>query len=100
MRKIVGFMAACLGLVALVLLVIWISGGFEDVRLSPAGWTAYALGVVLTSVLGTALMALVFYSDRSGQDEASGGTAELVRATSRTGEETAARRPRRRTRPS
>ena len=86
MRQIVGFTAACLGLVALVLLVIWTMGGFEDVRLSPAGWTAYALGVVLTSVLGTALMALVFYSDRSGQNEASGGTAESARGKSRKGE--------------
>ena len=92
-QEIVGLVAACLGLVALVLLVIWTTGGFEDVRLTLAGWTAYALGVVLTSVLGTALMALVFYSDRSGQDEASGGTAESVRATSRTGEEPAAGRP-------
>jgi len=66
---LVGFSAACLGLVGLVLLVVWATGGFEDVHLSLAGWIAYGLGVVLTSVLGVGLMALVFYSDRSGGDE-------------------------------
>ena len=72
MRRLVGFSAACLGLIALVLLVIWIMGGFENVHLSLAGWIAYVLGVVLTSVLGVALMALVFYSDRSGRDASAG----------------------------
>jgi hypothetical protein len=69
---LVGFSAACLGLVGLVLLVVWATGGFEDVHLSLAGWIAYGLGVVLTSVLGVGLMALVFYSDRSGRDESAG----------------------------
>ena len=54
------------------LLVIRIMGGFESVHLSLAGWIAYGLGVVLTSVLGVGLMALVFYSDRSGRDESAG----------------------------
>jgi hypothetical protein len=69
---LVGFSAACLGFVGLVLLVVWIMGGFEDVHLSLAGWIAYGLGVVLTSTLGVGLMALVFYSDRSGRDESAG----------------------------
>ena len=69
---LVGFSAACLGFVGLVLLVVWTVGGFEDVHLSPAGWIAYGLGVVLTSALGVGLMALVFYSDRSGRDESAG----------------------------
>jgi hypothetical protein len=69
MRRMVGFSAACLGFIALVLLVIWVMGGFENAHLSLAGWIAYGLGVVLTSVLGVGLMALVFYSDRSGGDE-------------------------------
>jgi len=33
------------------------------------GWLALVLGVVLTSVLGAALMALTFHSSRSGHDE-------------------------------
>jgi hypothetical protein len=69
---LVGFSAACLGFIGLVLLVVWIMGGFESVHLSLAGWIAYGLGVVLTSVLGVGLMALVFYSDRSGRDESAG----------------------------
>src|SRR4051812_34395355 len=72
MQRLVGFSAACLGFIALVLLVIWIMGGFSNVHLSLAGWIAYILGVVLTSVLGVTLMALVFYSDRSGRDESAG----------------------------
>ena len=72
MRRLVGFSAVCLGFIALVLLVIWIMGGFSNVHLSLAGWIAYGLGVVLTSVLGVVLMALVFYSDRSGRDESAG----------------------------
>ena len=72
MRRMVGFSAACLGFIALVLLVIWVMGGFENAHLSLAGWIAYGLGVVLTSVLGVGLMALVFYSDRSGRDESAG----------------------------
>jgi uncharacterized integral membrane protein len=71
-HPLVGFSVACLGFIALVLLVIWIMGGFESVHLSLAGWIAYGLGVVLTSVLGVGLMALVFYSDRSGRDESAG----------------------------
>jgi hypothetical protein len=37
------------------------------------GWIAFTLGVVVTSLLGVGLMALVFHSDRSGQDESAGG---------------------------
>ena len=62
MRRLVGFSAACLGLIALVLLVIWIMGGFENVHLSLAGRIAYGLGVVPASVLGVASMALVFHA--------------------------------------
>src|SRR3954454_23262258 len=72
MQRLFGFSAACLGFIALVLLVIWVMGGFENVHLSLAGWIAYMLGVVLTSVLGVVLMALVFHSDRSGRDERAG----------------------------
>ena len=73
MRWIGGFSAACLGFIALVMLVIWIMGGFAGGNLSVSGWIALFLGIVLTSVLGVTLMALVFYSDRSGQDERAGG---------------------------
>ena len=54
------------------LLVIRIMGGFENVQLSLAGWIACMLGVVVTSVLGVVLTALLFHSDRSGRDESAG----------------------------
>jgi hypothetical protein len=74
-HPLVGFSAACLGLIGLVLMLVWAIGGFEDVHLSLAGWIAYGLGVVLTNALGVGLVMLVFYSDRSGRDE----SAEEVR---------------------
>jgi hypothetical protein len=73
MRQIVGFSAACLGFIALVMLIVWFMGAFEGGNLSVHGWIALTLGTVLTSALGVALMALVFHSDRSGRDESAGG---------------------------
>lgn len=73
MRRIVSFSAGCLGFIALVLLVIWIMGGFEGANLGMHGWIAISLGMAVTSALGVGLMALVFHSDRSGQDESAGG---------------------------
>jgi hypothetical protein len=46
--------------------------GFENVGLSLAGWIAYGLGAVLTSVLGVVPMAPVFHGDRSRQDGSAG----------------------------
>lgn len=74
MRRIVGFSAACLGLIALVVLIVLVMGGFEFMGdLGVHGWIAFTLGVVVTSVLGVGLMALVFHSDRSGHDESARG---------------------------
>jgi len=42
-----------------------------DVGLSPAGWLALALGVLVTLALGNGLMARVFISSRRGWDEPS-----------------------------
>ena len=73
MRQIVGYSAACLGFIASVLFIVWAMGAFEGGDLSVHGWIALTLGTVLTSVLAVVLMALVFYSDRSGRDESAGG---------------------------
>ena len=73
MRRIVGFSAACLGFIAFVMLIVWVMGAFEGANLGFHGWIAITLGMTITSALGVALMALVFYSDRSGQDERAGG---------------------------
>lgn len=46
---------------------VWISLG--DVTMSGHGVTALVLGVVVSIALGAGLMALVFFSHRSGHDE-------------------------------
>ena len=42
----------------------------HDTSLGVHGWTAMALGVVFSLVVGVGLMTLVFYSSRHGYDEA------------------------------
>jgi hypothetical protein len=67
------FVAGSLGgAVALVLLFL----GFFGVRqlgLSLNGAIALMLGIVLSIGLAVGLMALIFYSDRSGRDDMAGG---------------------------
>ena len=70
MRRLVVFSLACLGFIALVMLVVLVMGGAEFLSgMGAAGWIAFIFGVVATSALGVGLMALVFYSDEHGQDE-------------------------------
>ena len=72
MRWTLGFVGGCLGLIAFVLLVLWVSNDFAGLGLSGHGVAALILGSVLSSALAIGLMALVFHSDRSGQDERAG----------------------------
>lgn len=62
-------LAALFGILALV---IWYAvhawGLLGDVSISPLGWFFLCLGVVLTIAVGAGLMALLFYSNRSGKD--------------------------------
>jgi hypothetical protein len=69
MRWLAYFAILSLALFATVLLVLWATGSFEGAGLSASGWAALFLGITLTSALGIALMALVFYSDRQGADD-------------------------------
>ena len=55
--------------IAVVLTLLWAFSGFHGLGLDAAGTVALMLGIVVTSALGVALMALVFYSDRSNVDE-------------------------------
>lgn len=63
-------------LLALVLWAGWI--GFtgwnleSDVQMSGHGYAAMTIGIVMSLVVGIALMTLVFYSSRKGYDEAAG----------------------------
>ncbi len=71
-RWIAIFCGACVGAVAIVLLLIWAMNGFVSLRsigLSGNVLVALILGIVLSTGLGVGLMGLVFYSDRSARDE-------------------------------
>jgi hypothetical protein len=68
-RWLVNFAAMSFGTVALILGVIWLVGGFEDMGLSRDGKIALIIAVAMTVLMSFGLMALVFYSDRSGHDD-------------------------------
>ena len=61
------------GGVAALLLLIWAFFGFQSLGLDVPGTIALILGVVLTISVAVALMALIFYSNRSGRDDMVGG---------------------------
>ncbi|MDR6659449.1 hypothetical protein AB7813_13970 [Tardiphaga sp. 20_F10_N6_6] len=48
-------------------MMAWTSA--EDAEMSIHGWIALALGTVFSLVIGCGLMALMFYSNRSGYDD-------------------------------
>ena len=68
MKRALLFVSVCLAGIAAVLVVAWLSGGFERVGLDANIVVALLLGIGFSSLLGVGLMALIFYSDRSGQD--------------------------------
>jgi hypothetical protein len=47
---------------------IWNAGG--DVEMGVHGWIALTIGTIFSLVIGFGLMALMFFSNRSGHDEA------------------------------
>jgi hypothetical protein len=61
-----------------ILMTFWVVVGFGSLGLDEFGIGALILGVAFTVGLGIGLMALTFYSDRSGQDD-SAGTTRLAR---------------------
>jgi hypothetical protein len=56
------------GLTAIWMVAAWNSAG--DVEMSKHGWMALGLGTFFSIVIGCGLMALMFYSSRTGHDEA------------------------------
>ena len=54
---------------AVVLVGIWAIAGFTTFGLHGAAAIALVLAVVLSCEVGIFLMALMFYSERSGQDD-------------------------------
>jgi hypothetical protein len=69
-RWILWFSLASVAGVAVLLVMFWLLGGFADLAISGHGVAALIGTVVLVLVVGVGLMALVFYSNRSGRDAA------------------------------
>ena|SRR5450432_2899057 len=63
------FVPACVAGIAAVLLIIWLAGGFQGTALDANITVALVLGILFSSLLGVGLMGLIFYSNRSGQDD-------------------------------
>jgi hypothetical protein len=68
-RWVRNFTMSCVGLLAFVYLALWAFNGFHGIGLDLQAMIALTLGTILTAALGVGLMGLVFYSDRSGQDD-------------------------------
>ncbi|HYE50707.1 MAG TPA: hypothetical protein VEB20_14025 [Azospirillaceae bacterium] len=73
MRWIAWFSALSMGLVGVVLFALWAWTGFEGFGISVRGTIALVVGGLLTVALAVGLMALVFHSARTGQDERTHG---------------------------
>jgi hypothetical protein len=73
MRWIGRFSAVSAGTIAAMLLLFWALTGFADPDLDTNGVVAMLLGIVASSGLAIGLMALIFYSNRTEQDEAAHG---------------------------
>jgi hypothetical protein len=71
MRNSILLVAVLLGLLAATGVFAY-HGLFHshDTPLGVHGWTAMAIGIVFSLIVGIGLMALVFYSSRHGYDEA------------------------------
>ena len=54
---------------AVVVAIAAFWSGTGDSEISPAGWFAMGLGIIVTLALGIGLMSLVFFSSRRGYDE-------------------------------
>jgi hypothetical protein len=69
MKWIVTYSLASVGAIAAILGLLWAANGFTTGGLSGHGIAAVTLGVTISVLLAVGLMALVFYSNRSGRDE-------------------------------
>src|SRR5579862_2235278 len=68
-RWLLNYALMSFGTVAVMMGVIWAVGGFTDMGLSRDGVIALTIACAMTVFLSFGLMALVFYSGRSGHDE-------------------------------
>jgi hypothetical protein len=65
---LLGILLFLFGLTAIWSVAAWNSAG--DVEMSKHGWIAMGLGTFFSIVIGCGLMALMFYSSRTGRDDA------------------------------
>lgn len=65
---LLGALAAILIVTVVWATTVWTST--SEVPMSKHGWIALGLGTVFSLVIGCGLMALMFFSSRSGHDEA------------------------------
>jgi hypothetical protein len=65
--------AGLLAVAALLALGVYTWQSLGDVPMDANGYIALVLGVIGTVALGGGLMALLFYSNRHGYDDAAGG---------------------------
>jgi hypothetical protein len=62
-------LSVLVGLLIVAIVVLFVGWDPEqNAAMTGAGYTAMALGIVATLALGIGLMALIFYSNRSGRD--------------------------------
>ena len=67
-KWIVNYSLACIGAFVGLLAFMWALSGFDFSGVSTAGLVAIILGTAFMVLVTVGLMGLVFYSDRSGQD--------------------------------
>src|SRR5262245_57412365 len=68
-KWIVNYSLACIGGTAGLLAFMCALAGFDFTGVSTAGLVAIVLGTTVMVLVTVGLMGLVFYSDRSGQDD-------------------------------
>ena len=69
MKWILTYSLACSGAIGAVLVLAWAFGGIDTEGISAHGIIAIVLGTMFTVLVAVGLMALIFYSNRSGQDD-------------------------------
>ncbi len=64
----IALVVLALFLAAAIWYAIWAWGRMSGVEISTAGWIFLVAGVFFTILVGGGLMALLFYSNRTGRD--------------------------------
>ena len=70
MRRMILYVLGCLVVIGIGLALFGWAGGFATTGMTTYGIVAMAAGILFSFALAIGLMALIFYSNRSGRDEA------------------------------